>query len=359
MSYRFITAISFLLLLPLAAGAEEFFNLTLAELLPEAPSRDSKVCTMCDIDIPNLSLEYLDSENVDTVAGRISNWNLNLINRTDSLYLAGFFGEVNSKRAAGEAKRYFKYHSLSSIDFITYLSAQTEVVWETNEKEIDNYFKGFANPGIYPVWGLKRARMGGGAFCMEFTIQQSFDAERMLGLRPVHLRATKFDPPPEKGRMAWDLEMPTLENGQANYLFCNKYSSRVRKFITEDNGVALEVLILDDIEGFYVKKRGVHRCTAMIFWRNLLTPDQWPPENPCLGAAAYFPNLTFKLPSFIPDIGLNDLRQFTAFQPLINAADCRSGSVPAWLALNSEGVIENWSNEGDIPGIIREWYPDN
>lgn len=356
---RFISAIGLLLVLGTTPGAAiDDIDLHLAALLPEETTTDSVISQVGDFQVPLLSLEMLDSQTMENVADHMARFNSQLIHRTDSLYATGYFGEFGTDYAIDQAVRYLKYLSLSSIDFISFLSAQEEVIWETNEQEMSSYYRGFANPGIYPIWGLKRARLGGGAFCLEFDVVESVKEKRMIGLRPVKLEAYLVEVDPNQRQPAWSLEMPTLEHGTTRYLFCDRYTSQVRRSIVEENGVALEVLILDGIEGLYVEKHGLHKCTGLVFWRSLVSEEYWPPEADYLGAAAYFPDLKLKL-AMLPDIGLNDLREFGAFQPLLSAADCTAAGKPDWLRLTDAGQIENWNNEGPIPEVIRVWFPDN
>ena len=355
---RLISAIAMIsVLLWNHAIASEANDLRLAALLPEESPRGEAVDLVGDFVVPSLSLEILDSKTMESVATHISQYNLRLISRTDSLYNAGYFGAIDSDLTIQEAARYIKYLSLSSIDFISYLSAQSDVIWETNEREMAGFYHQFVNPGIYPIWGLTRARMGGGAFCLEFDIDSSLKEKRMLGLRQVKLESYTVDAGFVDPVNAWPLEMPTLEHGTTRYLFCDRYSSRVRRSIVEENGVALEVLVLDTIEGLYVEKRGLHKCTGMVFWRSLISEELWPPEASHLGAAAYFPGLKLTIP-FLPDIGLYDLREFSAFQPLLSVETCQSDNLPDWLGLTDVGLIEGWGNEGAIPEVIKSLFPD-
>jgi hypothetical protein len=357
-SARFISAIILVMILSAAHSAALVeMDMRLASLLPEDTAADSVVNQVGNYAVPSLSLEMLDSETMEKVADHMARYNGQLITRTDSLYGAGFFGVIGSDDATAGATRYLKYLSLSSMDFISYLSAQEDVIWETNENEMTSYYRSFANPGIYPIWGLKRARMGGGAFCLEFDIAEKFNEKRMIGLRPVKLESYLVEDEDNQSQPAWSLEMPTLEHGTTRYLFCDRYTSRVRRSIVDENGIALEVLIFDGIEGLYVEKHGLHKCTGLVFWRSLVSEEVWPPEVDYLGAAAYFPDLKLKL-SLLPDIGLNDLREFTAFQPLLSASICSDNNRPEWLKLTDMGQIENWNNEGPIPNVIKDWFPD-
>ncbi len=316
------------------------------------------LCEFCNLDVPPITLERFTSRMAGDIGTSISDWNLALIARTDSLRQEGFFGPPEAMEAASEAARYFKYHALTAIDFISYLGAQQRVAWESDEKGITPFYSHFANPGIYPVWGLRRVILGGGAFCMDFDIAPGFDAERMLGIRPVRLRADNL----KRGgaaQRAWSLEMETACSGKANYVFAERYKGRVRQLVVDDeDGRPLKLTILEDIDGFYVKKWGTHKCGAIVLWRSLLDAGERPSETTCIGGAAYFPGLRLHLPGPIPDVNLADLRAFPGFQPVIAAEHCGRAEFPAWLNVSADGTFQSWSNEGEIPRIVSEWFPD-
>jgi hypothetical protein len=316
------------------------------------------LCEFCNLGVPPITLEHFTSQMAGDIGTSISDWNLALIARTDSLRADGFFGPPEDESTALEAARYFKYHALTAMDFISYLSTQQRVAWESDEKGISPFFSQFANPGIYPVWGLRRVILGGGAFCMDFEVVSGFDAERMLGIRPVHLRAEKLKKDGDTHR-AWSLEMETACSGTAHYLFSERYKGRVRQLVVEDDaGRPLKLTVLEDIEGFYVKKWGTHKCGAIVLWRSLLSEGDRPSDSTCIGGAAYFPGLHLRLPGPIPDVDVDDLRSFPGFQPVIAAEYCGRAEFPAWLNVSADGTFQSWDNEGGIPRIVRDWFPD-
>jgi hypothetical protein len=328
-----------------------------ADIVPVISPPPRSLCEFCNLEVPPLVPERFRSEMAGQIGSRLSDWNLALIARTDSLLHAEFFGPPDNPDAVREAARYFKYHALTAMDFIGYLSTQEQVAWISDEREIGAFYRGFANPGIYPVWGLRQVVLGGGAFCMEFDVARRLDAQRMLGTRPVRLRTTEVKIDGDKHR-AWSMEMPTSCSGTANFLFCDRYAGRIRQLMIEDGGQALKVIVLEELDGFYVRKWGTHKCEGLVLWRTSLEDDEWPPADPCIGGAAYFPGLRLKLPGPIPDVNLDDLRSFPGFQPLIAAAAYESEAFPAWLPLGEDGLFRNWQSEGEIPAPVRAWFPD-
>jgi hypothetical protein len=327
------------------------------DALPAVSRFAKPLCEFCNLDVPPISLERFTSQMASDIGESISDWNLALITRTDSLRAGGFFGPPEAQDSAREAARYFKYHALTAIDFISYLSTQQRVAWESDEKNISPFYSQFANPGIYPVWGLRRVLLGGGAFCMDFEIAPGFDADRMLGIRPVRLRADELEEDGDAHR-AWSLEMQTPSSGKAHYLFSERYKGRVRQLVVEDDGQPLKLTVLEDIEGFYVKKWGTHKCAGIVLWRSLLPEGERPSETTCIGGAAYFPGLQLHLPGPIPDVDLDDLRAFPGFQPVIAADRCGRAEFPAWLNVSADGTFQSWNNEGEIPRVVRDWFPD-
>ncbi|MCK4303823.1 MAG: hypothetical protein KAY24_06260, partial [Candidatus Eisenbacteria sp.] len=308
---RLISAIALLWICTLAGNAHSqappIPNCVIAQWVVHEPRGRQEVCEFCNMQIPPMILDFLDAEKASGVGGSISEWNLATVARIDSLLRVGFFGDPSRSKARREAGRYLKYHALTAMDFIGCLGAQDRVVWETNEEEITHFFRHYANPGIYPVTGLRRVLLGGGAFCMDFDIQNGFDGHSILGTRPIKLRSCTVSSEGEK-RPAWDLEVPVAGAGKAHYLYCDRYSGRIRTIVLDEEDGSMLFHVLDEIEGFYVKKAGTHRCSAIVFWRSLSPQGQWPPEKPSIGAAAYFPGLKLRLPWVLPDVNMNDLR---------------------------------------------------
>ena len=315
------------------------------------------VCEVCDFTIPAMQLQWMDEDMATAVATAMSDWNLDLIYETDARLQAGEFGDPSSDAACQEARRYLKFHALSAMDFIGYLGTQQATLWETDETQITPFFSRFVNPGMYPIWGLERCLLGGGAFCMEFDVEGTPGGKRMMGGRKVKLASTEVDN--ATGVIpAWDIEMPIAGGETARFLFCQRYSGKIRTEVVSYQGRDVMVLVLEDLDGFFIRKKGTHECGAIIVWRSVLEDDTWPPPEPCLGAAAYFPSLKLDLPWFLPDVSLDDLRGFSAFQPIFSLAACQSQEFPEWVGMSPDGVLEDWDSEGDMPPVLRDWFPD-
>ncbi len=320
-------------------------------------SRSSHVCEVCDFAIPAMQLQWLGENMASATAAAMSDWNLDLVLRTDAKLQAGEFGDPSSAKAQAQARRYLKFHALSAMDFIGYLGTQEATLWETNEAEIASLFSSYVNPGMYPIWGLDRCLLGGGAFCMEFDVHGTRGGKRIMGGRTVKLAATEVTG--AAGAIpAWDIEMPIAGGDKARFLFCQRYSGKVRTEVVKEDGQSIMVLVLEDLDGFYIRKKGTHKCGAIILWRSVIEDETWPPASPRLGAAAYFPALKLELPWFLPDVNLADLRTFTAFQPIFSLASCQQQDFPDWVNISPEGIFENWESEGGMPNVLHDWFPD-
>lgn len=323
----------------------------------QAAAPSSRVCEVCDFTIPAMHLQWLDENLATAVAAAMSDWNADLVFATDARLQAGAFGDPSSSEARREARRYLKFHALNAMDFIGYLGTQQATLWETDETEIAPFFSSFVNPGMYPIWGLERCLLGGGAFCMEFDVAGTRGGRRVMGGRQVKLASTEVERP--AGTIpAWDIEMPIAGGETARFLFCQRYSGKIRTEVVRHEGREVTVLVLEDLEGFFIRKKGTHECGAIVLWRSVLEEDTWPPAEPCLGAAAYFPELKLDLPWFLPDVILDDLRRFSAFQPIFSLATCQSQAFPEWVGISPDGVLDDWDAEGDMPEVLRDWFPD-
>ena len=305
----------------------------------------------------SVNLKRLDATMVVGISQSMSDWNMRVVGKADSLLRSGFFGDPEEDFACNEASRYLKYHALTAMDFIGYLGAQDRVVWETSERDIDCLFRAFVNPGVYPVNGLKRAILGSGNFFMEFDVEPKYDERWMLGRCSVRLRTSTIERDGQK-IPAWQLEMPLFGEDKTRLIYGSHYSGRIRRVTIEEEGAQLQVLVIEDIEGLFIEKSGKHKCAALVIWRNRMPSNTWPPEVPRIGTAAYFPELKLRLPWFLPDVNMNDLRALSTIQPLIASEQCDRDKLPSWVNVLDDGRFLEWGSEGPIPAAIRQWYPD-
>jgi hypothetical protein len=127
----------------------------------------------------------------------------------------------------------------------------------------------------------------------------------------------------------------------------------------EDRGDSLELVMIYDLRGVYARKAGVHVLGALVAWRSIVAGDD-PPANPRMGACAYFPRLTFILPTFLPDLGLDDLRDFAYPQPVAPKSwfYYPHRYLPPWVTATSTEVFTRWRSQGPRPRILSELFPD-
>jgi hypothetical protein len=132
---------------------------------------------------------------------------------------------------------------------------------------------------------------------------------------------------------------------------------RIRTERILDRGDTLDLLVLDDIRGMYARKAGTHRLNALLFWRSRVEGDR-DPARPRVGACAYFPGIHIHLPVFLPDLGLEDLREFDLPQPILPAEWFRNPTESDWMTVHPGGMIRPWGARGPRPWILDERYPD-
>jgi hypothetical protein len=74
---------------------------------------------------------------------------------------------------------------------------------------------------------------------------------------------------------------------------------------------------------------------------------------------AYFPEIHFSLPWFLPDFGLDDLRDFDLPQPLWLRTYHQKMRIPEWLDVSDpDRTIKEWKAEGPRPAVLDRMFPD-
>ena len=142
-------------------------------------------------------------------------------------------------------------------------------------------------------------------------------------------------------------------------LFENSFCGRVMLEQIVDRGDTLELLVIHDLEGIYLKKVGTHKMGAMVFWKSIPNEKLLSLE-PRLGGCVYFPDIKLKLPFFLPDFGLSDLCDVAYPAPILTKSWFISPKqgCPPWLEVADGARFNNWNSNGPRPIIIEEYFPD-
>lgn len=315
-------------------------------------------CALCD-DAPAFPIVRLREPDLEEIGRALHRRNVKAAAVIDSLYRTGYFGPPGSGRARKEARRGFKIKSANLMDYIADLSSAQERILEIDEAALAKpFFDTFVNPGFYPIRGLQRGRTGLGSFCMEYDLDRIGSGRTIEAPPAFHVSlvdATVMREPMRLLKMRYESGL----HRSIDLLFEPRYCGRVERRITTDRGVEIELVLMTDIEGSYVGKWGIHRIAGLAFWRSIPPDGAWDHEQVRIGSVAYFPGITFRLPFFLPDLGLDDIRDFDLPQPLWERKDLEARMEwPDWMGIDAAGNLPDWTAEGPRPMLLDQLFPD-
>jgi hypothetical protein len=286
---------------------------------------------------------------VDALCGDIAEGNRRAAAGIDSLYRAGYFGAPGTPQAQRAARVALMIRARTAFDYIADLAAADSCVRETEERELRRpYGEEYVNLGAFPYTPLKRARIGRGRFQMVYDLAAGFRATVEM---MVDVPTTLFVEPASKGggpRLRMDYQ-PGPE-GTIEMLFDETYRGVVERRTVVDRGDTLDLVVFRDLEGVWVRKWGTHRLGGVASWRSR------PGAPPRAGAVAYFPNIHLSLPLFLPNLGLQDLRDFHVPRPIWSREFVREQRAPVWLGLEPTGAMDDWDGVGERPEVLEEIF---
>ena len=73
----------------------------------------------------------------------------------------------------------------------------------------------------------------------------------------------------------------------------------------------------------------------------------------------YIPGLRFRLPLYLPDINIDDLREIELAMPVMCLDYLAQQKQPVWLGADENLTFEKWKGYGDVPPAIRNRFPDH
>jgi hypothetical protein len=154
------------------------------------------------------------------------------------------------------------------------------------------------------------------------------------------------------------MQLPIGTDQMVEVLVASHFTCTVQRLQTDGPPAPAVLELLDDMQGFWVRKWGIHRPQALVFW---VTPraDSLTalPAVPLVGVRLYVPNLVLSLP-FLPDVGFDDLRELDLPQPILALEALRGGQHPAWLHAAAPMGFEGWTCHGPVPAAVRGRFPD-
>ena len=155
-----------------------------------------------------------------------------------------------------------------------------------------------------------------------------------------------------------DLKLPTSTDDVVEVLVSSHFTFDVQHHVSSGAGAPCVVYIVDHLKGAWLRRYGTHHPVAYMYWASLMEATlAKPPESPMVGVRVYIPHLRLRLPSLLPDIDFDDLRNVELPQPILDMNYLRNDQYPSWLDVNQDAII-NWSDVGPVPAELRERFPN-
>lgn len=350
--------------LALLSGAPDAASQTVAEASIPPEDRAARAQVTLDLLFANPEgrpVIRLDAAAVDSVGAAMSARNMARLEDVDAAYRRGDYGKPGDSRAKSDALSAYIFGSETAFDFFLQLALQDSVIYSTSEDDLRLAFtKRFRNPGLYPIVNLKDARAGLGHFALEFEVDDPEARELMISKEPMRAWTEEIDYLGERFRVV-NIDMKTISNDRVHVVYRRYSCGDVRAYETEQGGVPIRVVALENLHGQYVRKFGFHRPEAMVLWRTR-TPALEAPRDDArfLGTAVYFPGLKLTLPWFLPDLGFHDLRRFDFPEPILTmdaVAGIRQRKLE-WIRVRDDLRFGDWEGKGDIPEFVNARFPD-
>ncbi len=297
---------------------------------------------------------------VDSIGRSIADGNDRTWSETDSLYRAGWFGAPGTPAARHGARVHYHLRVRTGMECITEMTRCAGHGITIDGTALERPFgRQYANYGIYPVYFLESGLIGAGRFRLDYLYPAAFFGELLLGGEPFPVSVEPVQASDRRPSPALTVTMPTALNKSVSLVFDARVLGRAREETIIDRGDTLTLRILDELEGMYVRRAGLHPIGAIMTWRNV-THGRSAPLHPRLGASVYLPRLALRLPGPIPDLRLHDLRDMDYPMPIVRSEwfDQAALSPPEWLTVRADGTMSPWDAVGPQPRILEEWFPD-
>lgn len=316
-------------------------------------------CGYCELEEPSRRRDASASM-VDSIGRAADQHNRAVFARTDSLYRVGRFGKPGSESGRRNARLHAQIRSWNGFTYTSVLAAHpTRLFTVSGEEPLYPFARSYANSAVFPLCFVDRAVIGPAGFCVTYHMPEVYDEWVKDGGVRVRVRRETVDAEKRRGIPMISRQMPTSLHSTVELLYENGFCGSVFTRTIVDRGDTLDILALRDLEGTWVRKLGFHRMGALLEWRSHVEGDR-DPDNVRCGAVAYFPEISLSMPLFLPDLGLDDVREFDFPLPMLSSEFYeRPADTPLdWLRVEPNGTIQEWRGAGPRPAIVSEICPD-
>jgi hypothetical protein len=294
----------------------------------------------------------------DSIGRLYSSFNADLFAWLDSLYKAGHFGDPDDRESRRRVHVMSRLLALNSMHYMVGFATDPDHIWEANEATLREAFTKYSDPGIYPIVRMRSARMGMGHVCVRYNVSTDMESTVTVGNKQlgVSVEETNFDGVP---RRVLIMKYPTLIFGDIQIVVDEHFTCKAELRHGSGPPAPYDVYMLYDMQGVEVRKWGVHKPGAMLFWSTPrdMQRSQLPPI-PLVGSAVYVPHVVLELPSILPDMKFEDLRLIDLPQPIFKRSYVANKEYPSWLERAEPRGFKGWDSYGPIPPDLQLRFPD-
>jgi len=372
---RFAIAFPLLAVLVLLAGIIAVSAEGLSSDANGSEAYQDTPCILCPDD-PGVPVVRVTEAWLDSIAECDSRFNIAQIARIDSLYRAGKFGPVGGKQSIQRAHLLARLTTINVYTDLVRIACDDTRVYEANGKALEGFVAKYSDAVLFGAMRIDRLRMGLGHVCVRYDLDEKTAGENWQGgeLLRWRVKDTKIE---GQKRRVLSIDVPTGDHDVVEGILTRHHHFKVEHHHLDGPPAPYDWVLVYDLEGAWVRKRGLHKPSAYMFWVSSRgetvgspNPSATPgdtldaraavqlPPVPLVGTKMYIRGLRFRLPSVLPDINLDDLRTLKLAMPILDMNYLREGKQPAWLGSDIDFTFADWEGYGEVPPGIRERFPD-
>ncbi|MFQ5600679.1 MAG: hypothetical protein ACE5G2_08995 [Candidatus Krumholzibacteriia bacterium] len=321
------------------------------------PPRRFQGCALC-VEDPGVPIVQLSAADADSLGRLYSRFNQSLVARMDSLFASGQFGPPRDREARRQVHLLTRMLTANSFHYMIGFATDPNHVYEATEETLREAFKKYSDPGLYPIARMKRGRMGLGHICVQYDLSTDVDSTTTVGTQTLRLRVQETDFEGERRRMLI-MDLPTILFSVVEVLLAEHFTCRAELIHSNGPPAPYDLYLFHSMEGMYVRKWGTHQPSATMFWATPRDVDRVSlPRIPLVGSCVYVPGVRLELPSFLPDVGFEDLRAVDLPQPILSLSFLQEKRFPRWMRRARVRGFKDWETYGPIPPDLRIRFPD-
>ena len=261
-------------------------------------------CPLCSND-SGVPIQRLTPAEALAMVRAFAQQNESRLARIDALLQSGALGPPNAGAARKRAHCLARLSLRNVYPYLFQYASDPERVYEADATAFAGVFAKFCEPGLFTIARLRRVRMGAGHVCVQYDLADLSEGVTMLGGRSLHYRVEDRAVEGARRRLLV-LGWPSGTVGSVEILLAEHYTFRVSHVRSDGPPAPYELFAADDVQGGWVRRWGLHRPAAFMFWVSPL--DQ--------------------------------------------------GRLPAWLVRDGAFTLKNWRGLGPVPAAVRERFPN-